>query len=103
MSSYKNSLNFRMSLAQAREQKLLQASGTGLTDKLHEDLISEYAREVKDLRSLLETNPALAERHARVKELESKMTFGSLKPMLETIKSQQELVVASLQGEISLL
>ena len=70
MQSFKQTLNFRLNLAQARTESILQVEGSNA------DLIAleeNYKSEIQALSILVEQNPQLALEHAKVKDLEGKL------------------------------
>jgi hypothetical protein len=54
-------------MAQSREQTLIQEK---CKDQAMQQIIASKNREIEELRSLVENNPLLAERHAKVLDLE---------------------------------
>jgi hypothetical protein len=65
MTSLKKTLNFRLTLAKSRETQLLQEQNLDI-----KTLSQKYQNEIDSLWSQVQSNPLLAERHAKVQELE---------------------------------
>ena len=82
MESFKKSFNFRLNLEKSRVQILRKDHFTKF-DAANIDIPTEVAElkallesqdeEIKDLRLLVDNNPNLAERHARVHQLENQL------------------------------
>ena len=68
MQSFKQTLNFRLNLAQARTESILEGSNADLIA-----LEKNYKSEIQALSKLVEQNPQLALEHAKVKDLEGKL------------------------------
>lgn len=75
MQSFKKSFNFRLNLAKSKETLLLkdhfkkfEASSIDLPEEIRnlKELLEMRDQEIENLRQQVESNPILAERHARV-------------------------------------
>ena len=109
MESFKKSLNFRLNLEKSRVQMLRRDHFTKFdavnvdvpteVEQLKEQLDSQDA-EIKDLRALVETNPNLAERHARVQQLEHslrKQTQPDTSSLMNKVLELIEQIMRSLE------
>ena len=80
MESFKKSFNFRLKLEESRVQLLrkehfnkFDAANVEIPSEVKElkELLDTQDSEIKELRALIENNPILAERHAKVIQLEN--------------------------------
>ena len=85
LESFKKSLNFRLNLAKSKETMLLKdhfkrfdAANIEMPEEVRhlKELLELRDREIEDLRQQVESNPILAERHARVLQLENQLKLA---------------------------
>jgi predicted RNase H-like nuclease (RuvC/YqgF family) len=72
MQQYKSQLNFRIKMAQSREQALISEKLQSKDQEvdLLKRILSDKNRELEELKTCVESNPLLAERHGKVLDLE---------------------------------
>ncbi len=80
MTSLKKTLNFRLTLAKSRETQLLQEQNLDI-----KTLSQKYQNEIDSLWSQVQSNPLLAERHAKVQELEYEAKQVNLVQVLDAL------------------
>ena len=96
MESFKKSFNFRLNLEKSRVQLLrkehfakFDAANVDIPAEVKElrELLDSQDAEIKELRSLVDNNPNLAERHARVLQLENQLK-GQTSKQADTVMSK---------------
>ena len=85
MQSYKQSYDFRLKLAQARNDRLMENQNVDV-----QELVNKYKEEIAHLKIQVDKNPQLAERHAKVMELESRTVQVESHKLLEKVLEHLE-------------